>query len=130
MGGKEFIGRVKQRLGDKARVEEEKPESRRLFSPGLDEIVQATARGYEKTVEEMKRRKRGRENEARMVAIYLGRQLGGHRHEEIGKTVGLWKTSSVSSAYLLKERVAREKQLQQSVRKIEDALTKRSKKRT
>ena len=50
LGSKEFIGRVKQRLGDKARVEEEKPESRRLFSPGLDEIVQATARGYEKTV--------------------------------------------------------------------------------
>jgi hypothetical protein len=73
LGSKEFIGRVKQRLGDKARVEEEKPESRRLFSPGLDEIVQATARGYEKTVEELKRRKRGRENEARMVAIYLGR---------------------------------------------------------
>jgi hypothetical protein len=33
MGSKEFIGRVKQRLWDKARVEEEKPESRRLFSP-------------------------------------------------------------------------------------------------
>ncbi len=46
LGSKEFIGRVKQRLGDKARVEEEKPESRRLFSPGLDEIVQATTRGY------------------------------------------------------------------------------------
>ena len=71
-----------------------------------------------------------RENEARMVAIYLGRQLGGHKHEEIGKTVGLGKASSVSSAYLLmKERVAKEKQLQQRVRKIEDALTK-SKKRT
>ena len=31
-----------------------------------------------------------------MVAIYLGRQLGGHKHEEIGKTVGLGKASSVS----------------------------------
>lgn len=76
--------------------------------------MQATARGYEKSVEELKRRKRGRENEARMVAIYLGRQLGGHKHEEIGKTVGLGKASSVSSAYLLmKERVAKEKPLQQ-----------------
>jgi hypothetical protein len=54
------------------------------------------------------------QNEAPMVAIYLGRQLGGHKHEEIGKTVGLEKPSSVSSAYLLmKERVAKEKQLQQ-----------------
>ena len=57
-------------------------------------------------------------------------QLGGHKHEEIGKTVRLGKTSSVSSAYLLmKERVATENQLQQRVRKIEEALTK-SKKRT
>jgi REP element-mobilizing transposase RayT len=85
---------------------------------------------YKAILIEMKRRKRGRENEARMVAIYLGRQLGGHRHEEIGKTVGLGKASSVSSAYLLmRERVATEKQLQQRVRKIEEALTK-SKKRT
>ena len=65
-----------------------------------------------------------------MVAIYLGRQLDGHKHQEIGKTVGLEKPSSVSSAYLLmKERVAKKKPLQQRVRKIEDALTK-SKKRT
>ena len=130
LGSKEFIGRVKQRLGKKARVDEEKPESRWLFSPSLDEIVEATARGYGKAVEELKRRKRGGENEARMVAIYLGRQLGGHKHEEIGKTVGLGKTSSVSSAYLLiKERVGKEKELQRRVRRIEEALIK-SKKRT
>jgi chromosomal replication initiation ATPase DnaA len=111
-------------------VEDEKSESRRLFSPGLDEIVEATARGYGKAVEELKRRKRGGENEARMVAIYLGRQLGGHKHEEIGKMVGLGKTSSVSSAYLvMKERVAKEKALQRRVQRIEEALTK-SKKRT
>ena len=58
------------------------------------------------------------------------RQLGGHEHEEIGKTVGLGKTSSVSSAYLLmKERVVKEKELKQRVRRIEEALT-NSKKRT
>src|SRR5688572_32791220 len=88
LGSKDFIGRVKQRLGKNARVEEEKPESRRLFSPGLDQIVEATARGYGKTIEELKRRRRGGEKEARVVAIYLGRQLGGDKHEDIGKTVG------------------------------------------
>ena len=111
-------------------MEEEKPESRRLFSPGLDQIVEATARGYGKTIEELKRRRRGGENEARMVAIYLGRQLGGHKHEDIGKTVGLGKTSSMSSAYLLmKERVAKEKDLHRRVRRIEEVLIK-SKQRT
>jgi len=77
LGSKVFIGRVKERLGDKARVEQEKPESRRIFGLDLEEIVEATAREYGKEVEGLKRRKRGRENEARMVAIYLGRQLGG-----------------------------------------------------
>ena len=77
-----------------------------------------------KDVEELRRRKRGRDNEARMVAIYLGRHLGGHRHEDIGKAVGLDKTSSVSSAYLLmKGRVAKEKRLVRRVRRIEEALT-------
>ena len=130
LGSKEFIGRVRERLGDKARVEQEKPESRRIFGVELEQIVEATAREYGKEVEELKRRKRGGENEARMVAIYLGRHLGGHKHEEIGKTVGLGKPSSVSSAYLLmKERVAKEKRLERKVRRVEDALTK-SKKRT
>ena len=130
LGSKEFSGKVKARLGDRARVEEEKPQSRRLFGLDLQEIVKATAREYGKGVEELKRRKRGAENEARMVAIYLGRQLGGHRHEEIGKMVGLDKTSSVSSAYLLmKERVAKEKELLRRVRRIEESVVK-SKKRT
>jgi len=87
--------------------------------------MEATARGYGTAVEQLKRRRRGRENEARMVAIYLARQLGGHKHEEIGEMVGLAKTSSVSSAYLLmKERVAKEKELHRRVRRIEEALSK------
>jgi hypothetical protein len=130
LGSKEFIGRVKERLGDKARVEQEKPESQGIFGVDLQAIVAATARQYGKEVEELKRRKGGGENEARMVAIYLGRHLGGHKHEEIGKMVGLGKTSSVSSAYLLmKERVAKEKRLARQVRRVEEALVK-SKQRT
>jgi hypothetical protein len=61
------------------------------------------------------------------IAVYKYR---GHKHGEIGKVVGLEKTSSVSSAYLrMKTRVAEEKQLVRRVRRIEEALTK-SKKRT
>ena len=130
LGSKEFIGRVKERLGDKARVEQEKPQSRRIFGVDLEKIVEATAREYGKGVEELKQRKRGGENEARMVAIYLGRHLGGHKHEEIGKTVGLENTSSVSSAYLtMKKRVGKEKRLERKVRRVEERLL-RSKKRT
>jgi chromosomal replication initiation ATPase DnaA len=53
-----------------------------------------------------------------MVAIYLIRQLGGHKHGEIGKVVGLEKTSSVSSAYLrMKARVTEERRLVRSIRR-------------
>ena len=123
LGSKEFIGRIKYRLGGKAREEEEKPESRRIFALGLEDIVAATARAYGKGVEELKRRRRGGENETRMMAIYLGRQLGGHSHREIGKMVGLEKSSSVSSVYLrMKRRMANEKELVRKVQKIEESL--------
>ena len=60
-----------------------------------------------------------------MVAIYLSRQLGGHKQAEIGKAVGLEKTSSVSSAYLrMKSRVAQERKLARRVRRIEEVLSK------
>ena len=65
-----------------------------------------------------------------MVAIYLSRQLGGHKQGEIGRAVGLEKASSVSSAFLrTKSRVAQEKNFARRVRRIEAALLK-SKKRT
>ena len=127
---KGFIERIREKLGDKARIEQEKPESKRVFGVELAQIVGATARQYGKELQEMKRPKRGVENEARTMAIYLSRQLGGHKHEQIGKMSGMEKTSSVSSAYLrMKARVAREKQLARRVRRIEDVVLK-SKKRT
>jgi putative transposase len=53
LGSEEFIGRVKERLGGKARVEQEKPESRRIFGLDLEEVVETTAREYGKAVEEL-----------------------------------------------------------------------------
>ncbi len=130
LGSKAFIQRVIEKLGEKARVEAEKPQSRQIFGRGIEEIVEATAREYGKRPEALRgRRKRGNEGEARMVAIYLSRQLGGHKQGEIGRAVGLEKSSSVSSAFLrMKWRVGQEKKLARRVRRIEDALSK-SKKR-
>ena len=105
LGSKEVIGRVKQRLGDKARVEKEKPESRRLFSPSLDEIVAATAREYGKAVEELNGEER-RGKRARMVAIISAGNQGGTSLKD--RQTGDWETSSVSSAIVRKVRVAKE----------------------
>ncbi len=125
LGGKGFVGWVKKKLGDKARVEEAKPESRRVFGLGIEEIARATAREYKTRLEHLRRRGRGEASEARSMAMYLCRVLGGHKHSEIGKVLGLEKSSSVSSACLrMKARVVAETNVGRRARRIEQALHK------
>lgn len=125
LGDKGFIEWVRERLGDRARVEDEKPESRRVFGLGIDEIARATARVYGKQLEELKKKRRGEENEARPIAMYLSRTLGGHKHGEIGKVLGLEKISSVSSVCLrMKARVEAERKIGRRARRIEEELQK------
>ena len=125
LGGRRFVQWVKGRIGERAKVEEEMPESRRVFGFGLEEVVEATARVYGRQVEELLKRRRGQANEARAMAMYLCRILGGHKLVDIGKSLGLEKYSSVSSAYLkMKGKVEREKRLARRVRQVEGLLVK------
>ena len=71
LGEKGFIEWVREKLGDRAGVEEDKPESRRVFGFGVEEIAQVTAKVYGRGLEELRRRRRGEENEARSMAMYL-----------------------------------------------------------
>lgn len=125
LGGKEFVQRVKERLGKKARVQGEVPESRRVFGLTIGEVVEATAKVYGKEVEELLRGGRGRSNEARGMAMYLCRVLGGHRLGDIGRVLGSDNYSSVSSVWLgMKRRIEREGSLAARARKIEELLMK------
>ena len=126
LGDRDFIGWVKERLGHRARVEEEKPESRKVFGLGVEEIARLTATVYGKRLEELRSSRRGEENEARSMAMYLSRTLAGHRHSEIGRVLGLEKTSSVSSACLrMKARVGVDRRIARRAQKIEEKLKKR-----
>jgi REP element-mobilizing transposase RayT len=123
LGGKAFVEWVKQKLGHRARVEVEKPQSRRVFGLGLQDIVRATARVYGKRTEDLGKKRRGVENEARAMAMYLCRTLGGHRLTEIGKVLGLEKYSSVSSACLsMKGRIENEKRVARRAHNVERLL--------
>ncbi|MBI2089114.1 MAG: transposase [Deltaproteobacteria bacterium] len=125
LGDRGFVEWVRERVGERARVEEEKPESRRVFGLGLEQIARATAKVYGRRLEELKRKRRGEQNEARSMAMYLCRSLGGHKHSEIGRVLGLEKTSSVSSACLrMKARVGAERKIARRVRRIEEELQK------
>jgi len=125
LGDKAFVEWVKEKIGERAKVEEEKPQSRRVFGLGLEEIVRATARVYGKRVEELRKKRRGYENEARAMAMYLCRTFGGYKLTEVGRLLGLEKYSSVSSACLaMKGRVEKEKRLARRVREVESLLLK------
>jgi REP element-mobilizing transposase RayT len=125
LGDRGFVQWVRQRVGERARVEEEKPESRTVFGLGIEQIARVTAKVYGKRLEELRRSRRGEENEARSMAMYLCRSLGGHKHSEIGRVLGLEKTSSVSSACLrMKARVGAERKIARRAQRIEAELQK------
>ena len=125
LGSKEFVQRVMERIGKKGEVEGEKPEARRVFGWEIGEILRATARYYGKTIVQMGMKRRGEANEARAMAMYLSRRLGGYKLTEIGQVVGLEKYSSVSTAYLrMQERIAKERKLRHRARQIEKQLLK------
>jgi REP element-mobilizing transposase RayT len=125
LGDSGFVQWVREKLGDRVKVEQDKPESRRVFGLEIGEVVRATAKVYGKAVEELRRKRRGEENEARSMAMYLSRVLGGHEHSEIGKVLGLEKTSSVSSACLrMKQRVESDRRMGRRARQIEQLLLK------
>lgn len=125
LGERGFVEWVREKLGDRAKVDENQPESKRVFGLEIAEVVAATARVYGKGVEELRRRRRGEENEARSMAMYLSRVLGGHKHGEIGRALGLEKSSSVSSSCLrMKRRVEGEKRTARRAQQIERLLLK------
>ena len=123
LGGKDFVERVKEKIEERVKRDEEISEARRLFRPGIGQIVSATARVYGKKEEEFRKKRRGHGNEARGMAMYLCRELGGHRLREIGAVFGLEKYSSVSSACLsMKGRVEKEKRLGRQAEEIKKLL--------
>ena len=107
-------------------MQAEIPESWEIFAPEIGAIIVATAREYGQTVAEI--RKRGAGNDARTMVVYLSRELGGHPQAEIGKAVGLEKTSSVSSAYLrMKAMMVQDRRVARRAAKIKEALLKSKK---
>ena len=88
---------------------------------GVEEIARASGRVSGRGLEEPRRKRRREQNKARSMAIYLCRMLGGHKHGEIGKVLGLEKDSSVSSVCLrMKARVKADKKIGWRTRRIEE----------
>jgi len=114
-----------ERVGKRREIDGEQPERRRVFGLEIDEIVEVTAKYYGVTIEQLGVKRRGEANEARAMAMYLCRRVGGYKLTEIGEVVGLKKYSSVSTGYLrMEERIGRERRLRQRAVRIENQLLK------
>ena len=96
LGSEGFIDWVKAKFHN-LRDHQEVPESRQL-APGLEVIKSAVCSNYEIDLSRLLLSRRGMNNQARNVAIYLARRLSGETLATIGKAFELGNYSSVSSA--------------------------------
>ncbi len=94
-GSDEFVQWVKEVFFHEKR-NQEVPESKTL-APEIETITKTVGDFYKAAESELKLLRRGRENEARDVAIYLIRILRGEKLLTIGEKFNLGKHSSVSS---------------------------------
>ncbi len=105
------------------------PESKVLV-PDVDKVISSVCRHFKVTPKELLTSKRGTENIARDIAIYLVRRLCCKTLPNVGKEFGIDNYSSVSSVIQrAKKRIERSRSLQKELRIIEENV-KKSQKRT
>ncbi|MBI4965535.1 MAG: transposase [Desulfomonile tiedjei] len=122
LGSEGFIDWVKAKFHN-LRDPQETPESRWL-APGLDAIKKAVCANYEVRPSRLLSSRRGVNNQARNVAIYLARRLTGETLAIIGKAFRLRNYSSVSSVVSRVENAMKaDKRLKGRVKAIERQLS-------
>jgi len=122
---KEFIKEKFSHLGFRAEI----PESK-ILAPTASTVMAAVCKYYGINQVELLASRRGRENLARNIGIYLVRRHCRETFPCVGRYFGIENYSTVSSAVeRVKTNLSRDKKLQKSVMEIEKILNK-SQKRT
>lgn len=121
IGSDDFIDRVKKRFFNKKR-HIEIPESK-LLAPEIATIKAAVLKEYKMEEVELHHSRRGSQNEARDIAIYLSRQLRGNKLAEIGKEFGISNYSTVSTTIeRIKGRISKDRRVKKRVQDLMDDL--------
>ena len=123
LGSEKFIAWIKERFFKK-KIDKEIPESKKL-APDMDTIILEVSRYYGVRPTTLKAVRRGIENEARDVAVYLIRTMRSEPLMRIGAGFGLSRYSSVSSVVLrVKIRLQKDKKFKQRLAHIESNILK------
>jgi putative transposase len=100
------------------------PSSRELL-PDTSRIVEVVCESYEMAVSDILKKRRGRENEARNVAIYLTRKLRGDFLKDIGYHFQIDNDSTVSSVIeRMRKKLAGDRKLRLRLDKLEASILK------
>lgn len=121
MGAKDFIDGLKQKYHHKTGIKEVS-QVKELF---LDKclIEEAVCGVYQIEVADLLKSRRGNNNEARNVSIYLMRKYAGASLTDIGARFGMNSFSSVSSVIIrIKQAMERDKNLRRQIIAVEKLL--------
>jgi len=117
VGSEQFIAMVKGKFFSKKADSE--ISQRKELAPDLDLLIGAVSRGYRVEGKDLLYSRRGHENEARNVAIYLARRLRGDRLKEIGEAFKIGRYSTVSSIVeRVKVRIGSDEMLRKKVDRL------------
>jgi hypothetical protein len=117
LGSEQFIERVRQPAG--AGTKEHARYERQVVQVGPERVISEIARQYNVTREEIFRGKRGRENEARKVAMYLVRRCCDRTLTEVASYFGSGSYAAVSwSCRVIESKMAKDKKFRDRIEKI------------
>jgi putative transposase len=97
MGSKGFKAKIRQRMRRGAKDFKQIPEANRYIRPDVKVCLDVVGRVYGREEMALRRSRRGERNEARSMAIYVCRKMGGIKEEEIAREFGVGGYSAVSS---------------------------------
>jgi len=121
IGSDDFIDRMKKKFFNKKR-HKEVPESKAL-APEVDKIKEVVSKSYKIKEGELLCSRRGVQNEARNMGIYLTRHLRGSKLTEIGKEFNVSSYSTVSTIIeRMKDRIIKEQKINDRVKRLKEDL--------
>ena len=122
-GSEDFKEKIREGPECRTRDYEIPQAKRERGSPSLSLIENIVSESYGIGVRELRSKQRGPWNEARNLAIYLGRIMGGYKLIELGQHLGGLRYSSVSGiVYEVERSVSKDKQLRKRPEEIKNHI--------
>ena len=126
LGNPAFLRQIKEKYIDgREKLDSEIPEERKISGANsTDRIIREVSKAFSKSRQAVFQSKRGEENQARLMALLLTRELSGLRLFEIAQVFGVKSYRTVASnCFRFKRRMAQDPQTKRRYTKIYEICT-------